>query len=420
MKSLEDVYSMYDVYKIREQFPMLKDKKMQGHDLVYLDNASTTFKPQCVIDRMNKYYLEMNSNSHRGDYDLCYKMDLEVENVRKEVANFVNCEPNEVVFTSGDTESLNLIAYGYCLSFLNSEDGILLSKAEHASNAIPWFKISQLTGCKLYFVETIDNKIEPDDVRSAFDIHPNIKFASFASIGNVLGYKINVKEIAKIVHEHGAVISIDGAQSVPHTKTDFKDLDIDFLSFSAHKMCGPTGVGVLVGKYDILQSMDTFINGGGMNVTFNTNGEYEPLDAPRKFEAGTQNLSGIMGLGAAIEFLNELGMENIEEHEKELHRYLLDKIGNNENIIIYNKDAESSIFTFNIKDVFAQDEATLLNSKGIAVRSGQHCAKMIDEMLDTPATVRMSTYLYTTKEEIDYFVENILNGGDILDAYFND
>ena len=183
-------------------------------------------------------------------------------------------------------------------------------------------------------------------------------------------------------------------------------------------MCGPTGVGVLVGKKILLEKMDTFITGGGMNVTFTTNGNYMPLEAPRKFEAGTQNLAGIMGLGAAIRFLNSLGMENIEKHEKELHEYLLSKLDNNPEVIIYNKDAEGSIFTFNKKDVFAQDEATLLNSKGIAVRSGQHCAKMIDDMINTPATVRMSTYLYTTKEEIDYFVDCLLQGGDILDAYF--
>ena len=411
---------MYDVYKIRKQFPMLNNKTMQGHPLVFLDNASTTFKPQCVIDKMNEYYCELNSNSHRGDYDLCYKVELEIEKAREKVAKFVNANVDEVVFTSGDTEALNLIAYGYCLKYLKEGDGILISEAEHASNAIPWFRIKELTKCDVYFVDTIDNKIEPENVRNAFIKHPNIKLVSFAAIGNVLGYRIDVKEIAKIAHSFGALIAIDGAQSVPHSKTDFKDLDIDFLAFSGHKMCGPTGIGVLVGKHHILESMDTFHNGGGMNVTFNTKGEYFPLEAPRKFEAGTQNLSAIMGLGAAVDFVESLGIENIEKHEKELYQYLLDKIGNNDDIIIYNKGAESSILSFNKKGVFAQDEATLLNSKGIAVRSGQHCAKMIDNMLCTPATVRMSTYLYTTKEEIDYFVENLINGGDILDAYFND
>ena len=409
---------MYDVYQIRKQFPMLNNKKMQGKPLVYLDNASTTFKPKCVIEAMNKYYEEMTANSHRGDYDLCYNVNVEVANARKSIANFVNAEENEVVFTSGDTESLNLIAYGYALKFLKEGDGILISEAEHASNALPWFRISELTKCSIYFIDT-DGKITPEQVEKALVKHPNIKLVSIAHVGNVLGYRVDIKKVAKICHKHNALIAVDGAQSVPHIKTDFKDLDIDFLTFSAHKMCGPTGIGALVAKYDLLDKMDTFITGGGMNVYFKKDGTYLPLEAPAKFEAGTLNLAGIMGFKAAVEFLSSIGMEDIEKHEKELHEYLLDKLGNTDEVIIYNKDNDGSIFTFNKKGIFAQDEATLLNSKGIAVRSGQHCAKMIDELLCTPATVRMSTYLYTTKEEIDVFVDALLNGGDILDAYFN-
>ena len=412
---------MYNVYEIRKLFPMLKeDKTMQGKKLVYLDNASTTFKPYQVIDKMNEYYLEKNANSHRGDYDLCYNMDVEVALARKEIASFINSEENEVVFTSGDTESLNLIAYGYGLKYLKKGDAILISEAEHASNTLPWFKIAGLTGAEILFVETENNRITVNTVKKAFKEHKNIKLVAFAHVGNVLGYKIDIKEIAKVVHENDAIIAVDGAQSVPHTKTDFKDLDIDFLTFSAHKMCGPTGVGALIGKYDLLQKMDTFITGGGMNVTFKTDGSVIPLDAPAKFEAGTLNLAGIMGFAEAARFLKSLGMDNIEKHEEELHEYLLSKLEGYKDIIIYNKDNNGSIFTFNKVGVFAQDEATLLNSKGIAVRSGQHCAKMIDNMLNTPATVRMSTYLYTTKEEIDIFVDKIMNGGDILDAYFFD
>ena len=412
---------MFNVYDIRKNFPMLnKDLKMQGKPLVYLDNASTTFKPQCVIDAMNKYYTEMNANSHRGDYDLCYNMDVEVAKSREAIAKFVNAETNEVVFTSGDTESLNLIAFGYALKFLKEGDGILISEAEHASNALPWFKIADLTKCSIYFVDNEEKMITVKAVEEAFKKHPNIKLASFAHIGNVLGYKIDVKGIAKVCHKYGALLAVDGAQSVPHTKTDFKDLDCDFLTFSAHKMCGPTGIGALVGKYELLQAMDTFITGGGMNVTFKNDGSVLPLDAPAKFEAGTLNLAGIMGFKAAVDFLTSVGLENIEAHEKELHEYLLSILDNNKDVIVYNKDSSGSIFTFNKAGIFAQDEATLLNSKGIAVRSGQHCAKMIDSLLGTPATVRMSTYLYTTKEEIDIFVENLINGGDILDAYFND
>lgn len=411
---------MFDVYEIRKQFPMLNGKTMQGHPLVYLDNASTTFKPYSVIKKVNDYYENTTANSHRGDYDLCYNVELEVENVRKKVASFIGSKVNEVVFTSGDTESLNLVAFGYALKYLKEGDGILISKSEHASNTIPWFKIAEMTKANIYYVETEKNLITPKTVREAFEKFPNIKIASFAHVGNVLGYKIDIATIANVCHRHNAIIVVDGAQSVPHIKINFNDLDIDFLTFSAHKMCGPTGVGVLVGKETILNSMDTFITGGGMNETFKSDGLVIPYYSPRKFEAGTQNLAGILGFGAAIDFLETVGMENIEQHEKELHDYLLNKIKKCKDIVIYNNDYPSNLFTFNRKDVFAQDEATLLNSKGIAVRSGQHCAKMLDELICEVATVRASFYLYTSKEDIDALADALIEGGDVLDAYFND
>ena len=410
---------MYDINKIRNDFPMLKDKKMQGKPLVFLDNASTTFKPYSVIEAMNKYYLEMNANSHRGDYDLCYNMDVEIQKTREAIAKFINSEANEVVFTSGDTEALNLVAYGYALEFLKKGDYILLSEAEHASNVLPWYRICELTGAKVCFVELENKRITPNKVKEAFNKFKNIKIASFAHVGNVLGYEINAKEIASICHNNGAILVLDGAQSVPHLKTDFKDLDVDFLAFSAHKMCGPTGIGCLIGKYDLLQKMATFHTGGGMNVKFFNDQTVIPLDAPAKFEAGTLNLSAIMGFKAAIEYISSIGIDEIHKHDQELFDYAISKLENCDNVIIYNKDSRGGIIAFNVKGVFAQDEATLLNSKGIAVRSGQHCAKMIDSIIGDVASVRMSTYLYTSKEDIDVFVENVLNGGDILDAYFN-
>lgn len=409
---------MIDNKKIRLGFPMLNGKTMQGHPLVYLDNASTTFKPQCVIDEVNKYYLEMNANSHRGDYDLCYNMDVEVLETRKAIAKFINSKVNEVVFTSGDTESINLIAYGYALNFLKKDDVILISEAEHASNTLPWFRISELTGCKVEFVSILNRKITVDAVKEAFNKYKNIKLVALAHVGNVLGYEIDAKEIAKVCHSHGALFALDGAQSVPHMKVDFKDLDVDFLSFSAHKMCGPTGIGALVAKYDLLQKMSPFHLGGGMNVTFKKDGTLIPLDAPNKFEAGTLNLSGIMGFKKAVEYLSEIGVDNIHKHDQELFDYTISKLDKCDNVVIYNKDSRNGILAFNIKGVFAQDEATLLNSKGIAVRSGQHCAKMINDVVGDIATVRMSTYFYTSKEEIDIFVDALINGGDILDAYF--
>ena len=409
---------MYDVKKIRKQFPMLNGKKMQGKNLIFLDNASTTFKPKCVIDAVNDYNSNITSNSHRGDYDLCYNIDVKIDEARKTIAKFINADDKEVVFTSGDTESINLVAYGYALKNLKKNDAILISEVDHASNALPWFKISKLTGCKIYFVETENGKITGDLIEKSFKNHKNIKLFAVAEVSNVLGYKVNVKEAASIAHKYGAVILVDGAQSVPHMKVDFKDLDIDFLTFSAHKMCGPTGIGALVGKFDLLKDMDSFITGGGMNVTFNSDVTVEELLPPQKFEAGTLNISGILGFRAAVDFITSIGIENIEAHDKELHQYLVSKLENEKDIIIYNKDADGSTFTFNKKGVFAQDEATFLNYKGIAVRSGEHCAKMLHNIIKEKATVRVSTYLYTTKEEIDTFVEALINGGDILDAYF--
>ena len=409
---------MYNLDEIRKQFPMLHNKTMQGKPLVFLDNASTTFKPQCVLDAMNDYYTNYTSNSHRGDYDLCNRVDNEVYKTRVEVASFLNCEVNEVVFTSGDTEALNLIAYGYALNVLKKGDVILLTEAEHASNVLPWYRICELTGAKVKFIELENSKVTLNKVNDAFAQYKNIKIVSLAHIGNVLGYRIDAKEIAKICHEHGSIFVLDGAQSVPHIKTDFKDLDVDFITFSAHKMCGPTGVGCLIGKASLLDKMSNFHLGGGMNVTFKNDMTYIPLEAPAKFEAGTLNLAGIIGFGEAVRFIKSIGIENIEKHEKELFDYAIRRLESIKDIIIYNKDSNSGIIAFNREGVFAQDEATLLNSKGIAVRSGQHCAKMIDNVINTIATVRASFYLYTSKEDVDALINELEKGGDILDAYF--
>ena len=409
---------MYDVYKIRKQFPMLtNDIKMQNKPLTFLDNCSTTFKPQCVIDAMTDYYTKYNSNSHRGDYDLSYQADVMIEETRKEVASLVNCEQNEVVFTDGATGALNLVAYGYGLKHLKKGDEIIISVAEHASNVLPWFRIAELTGAVIKYVPIENGQILAKNLKKV--VTKNTKIVSLAHVGNVLGYIADVKEFARIAHENGAIMVVDGAQSVPHLKTDFKDLDIDFLAFSAHKMCGPTGIGALIGKYELLLDMDPFTSGGGMNSVFKKDGTVDYRLPPYKFEAGTLNISGILGFGRAVKFIKEIGVDNIHQHDQELIDYAIKKLENYKNIIIYNKDARNGILTFNIKGVFPQDEATLLNYKGIAIRSGEHCAKLLDNYLETKATCRMSTYLYTTKEEIDTFVDAIINGGDILDAYFN-
>ena len=411
---------MYDVYEIRKQFPMLTNNiKMQNKPLVFLDNCSTTFKPQCVIDAENEYYTLTTSNSHRGDYDLSVLMDNKIEEARKAIARFINCENNEVVFTSGTTASLNLVAFGYGLKFLKPGDEIIISELEHASNILPWFEVARLTGAKVKYLPFDEQgRLTPDNLKKV--ISKKTKIVSIANVGNVLGYITDVKSMAKIAHEFGAIMVIDGAQSVPHLKTDFKDLDCDFLAFSAHKMCGPTGIGGLIGKFDLLDKMDPYLVGGGNNSTFDNTGSVNYRLPPAKFEAGTQNIAAILGFKKAVDFIMNIGINEIHAHDMELIKYAKEQLKDCEKFEILNPLCENGIITFNIKGVFSQDEATLLNYKGIAIRSGEHCAKMLHAFLKTKATCRMSTYLYTTKEDIDAFVEAIKNGGDILDAYFND
>ena len=409
---------MFDVYKIRKDFPMLNNKTQQGHPLVYLDNAATTFKPYKVIEACNNYYLNENANAHRGDYDLAYKVDSNIDKVRQTVANFINAKKEEIVFTSGTSMSINLIAFGYGMKYLTKDDEILLTEAEHASNVLPWFKVKEHTGCKINYIPLDkDGRLSIDGLKKVINEHT--KIVAIAQISNVLAYLVDIKEISKICHEHGALLMVDGAQSVPHIKIDVKDLDCDFLSFSGHKLCGPTGIGVLYGKYNLLKLTDPFMTGGGNNARFDMCGNVAFLQPPEKFEAGTLNIEGIYGLGAAIEYLENIGMDNIEIYEKELRNYAISKLKTLQNLIIYNEFAEGSIITINVKDVFAQDEASYLNSKGICVRSGEHCAKILHDFLKTVATVRISFSFYNTKEEIDILYEALKNGGDFLDAYFN-
>ena len=409
---------MLDPYKIRKEFPMFTNKiKMQGHDLVFLDNASTTFKPKCVLDAVERYYSFETSNSHRGDYDLSFNADQKVIETRKLVAELINAKPEECIFTSGTTASLNIIAYAYALNNLKKDDEILISLEEHASNTLPWFEISKKTGCRIKYVE-LDNegRITLENVKKA--ISNKTKLVSLAQVSNVLGYEIDIKGIAKAAHEVGALMSCDGAQSVPHMKVDVKDLDVDFLSFSAHKMCGPTGVGILYVKEEILNKLDNVFVGGGNNVNFSPEANVNYLKGPERFEAGTLNVEGIFGFNAALKFIKEIGLENIYEYEQNLRRYAVNRLKEVEGLTLYNTTAEAGILTFNLKGVFAQDLGTYLNAKGIAVRTGLHCAKMLPLVTHEPATVRASIYFYTTKEEIDYLVDTLKTGGNFLDAYF--
>ncbi len=408
---------MLDVKKIRKDFKMLNGLKMQGHDMIYFDNAATSLKPNCVIEAINEYYQEYCANAHRGDYDIAHKVDVKYEEARKITAEFINAKENEIVFTSGTSMGLNIVAYGL-MPIINENDEIIITEAEHASNVLPWFKVAKEKKAIIKYIPlTSEGRVTAENLRKV--ITNKTKIVSIAQVTNVLGYVCDIKAMSKIAHEFNALLICDGAQSVPHMKIDVKDLDVDFLCFSGHKMLGPTGIGVLYGKYNLLEKMDPLMSGGGMNTRFDMCGEVGLQIPPLKFEAGTQNIEGAIGLAAAIKYLNEIGMENIEAQEKELKKYAIGKLKKLDNVILYNENSESGIITFNIKNVFAQDAGSYFNSKGICVRTGLHCAKILVSFLKTDATVRASLYFYNTKEEIDAFVEACKTGGDFLDAFFD-
>ena len=409
---------MINYAKIKADFPMLQDKQMHGHPLVYLDSAATTLKPKQVLEAISKYYLEMTANAHRGDYDLSHDVDEAYEGVRGKMAKFLNAKDvREIVFTSGASGSLNLVAYGLGEAWLQAGDEVLLTEAEHASNVLPWFKVTKEKNASIGFIPLDhEGRLTVENVKRA--LTPKTKVVSIAHVTNVMGYVADIAAIAKVVHAHGALLVVDGAQSVPHMATDVQAMDCDFLAFSGHKMVGPTGVGVLYGKYEWLLKMPPFLMGGGMSTRFDTCGEVVLALPPHKFEAGTPPIEGVIGLGAAVDYLASLGMDEIHAHETEIRRYAIEKLKKLDNVILYNEHAEGGIITFNIKDVFAQDAASLFNTYGIAVRAGQHCAKILMDYLGTVATVRASIYFYTTPADIDRFVEVCAKGSEFLDAYF--
>ena len=402
----------------RQDFPMLSHKKMQGEPLVYLDNGATTFKPQPVIDAVVEYLSDYTANAHRGDYDLSAIVDEKFEQARADIAKFINAsKKEEIVFTSGTTDALNLVANGYAKYHLHQGDEILISVAEHASNTLPWFDIAREIGVVVNFID-LDERgcITLENVKKAVNEHT--KIISLAHVTNVLGHILPVREIADYAHEHGILLVVDGAQSVPHMPVDVQALDCDFLAFSGHKMCGPTGIGVLYGRYDLLKVMTPTRNGGGNNARYNACGVVSLKNPPEKFEAGTPNIEGAIGLGAAVNYLSEIGMENIMQHEMNLRSYAIEKMSALKEVEIYNPDASLGPIAFNLKGVFSQDAASLFNRYGIAVRAGQHCAKILDEYLKVTNTVRASLYFYNTKEDVDRLVEICQKGDDFLDAFF--
>ena len=387
----------------REDFNILKS------GLIYFDNGATTLKPKLLGDVISDYYNNYSANAHRGDYDISLKVDSLYENTRKLVKEFINANSSsEIIFTNNATDSINKIVFGFFEHYLKENDEILITKAEHASNILPWFELSDKINVKVNYMPLNENlELTLDSVKNS--ITDNTKVISIAHVTNVIGDVRPIKEIIEYVHKHNILVLIDGAQSVPHMKIDVQELDMDFLVFSAHKMCGPTGVGVIYGKEKYLNNTYPIIFGGGMNSTFEFDGFRVYKEIPTILEAGTPNIAGVIGFGEVLKYLKNIGIDKIHEYEVNLREYAINKLKELDNIILYNKDEKTGIITFNIEGVFPQDTAIYLNKYHICVRAGSHCAKILKDDLGIKNTVRMSLYFYNTKEEVDKLIEVLRN-----------
>ncbi|MCI8588108.1 MAG: cysteine desulfurase [Bacilli bacterium] len=393
----------------REDFPILN----QEQELIYFDNGATTLKPTVVVDSIVDYYTKYTANAHRGDYDNSLKVDILYEEVREKVQKLIhNQSKKEIVFTSGATASLNMIVFGFMKYQLNVGDEVLITKSEHASNVLPWIALAKELGVIIRYIPLEDHKVTVKNVEKM--ITPNTKVISIAHVTNVLGDERPIDEIGKICKENGIYFVVDGSQSVPHVPVNVEKSNIDFLAFSAHKMLGPTGVGVLYGKEELLERLEPISLGGGMNATFDSEGGIEYKELPSRLEAGTPNIAGVIGLGKAIDYLLEIGLEKIHAYEVELKRYAVKQLEQIPNIVLYNKDLANGMIAFNIDRVFSQDTAVYLNHYHICVRAGNHCAKILKEDLQVRNTCRISFYLYNTKEEIDELVRVLKDSENIF------
>ena len=401
-----------DTAAIREQFPILA-REVHGRPLVYLDNAATTQKPQSVIDALSHYYSNMNANIHRGLHTLAEEATAAYEDVRKQVAAFIGAGSHrEVVFTRNTTESLNLLAYTLG-SRLRPGDEIVLTTAEHHSNLVPWQLVTQRTGAVLRFIELNDDQqIDVDTARAA--INANTRIVSIVHMSNVLGSVAPVAEISEMARSVGATMIVDAAQSAPHMPVDVSQLGADYLAFSAHKMLGPTGVGVLWGRQELLADLDPFLGGGEM-ISVVTREESSWAAQPHKLEAGTPNIADVVAFGAALDFLNDVGMDAIAAHDADLTHYAVERLSRLEGLDIYGPSdpaERSAVIAFNYRDIHSHDVATILDRSGIAIRAGHHCAQPLMRTLEVPATARASFYLYNERSEVDALVDGLLEAGE--------
>ena len=403
---------MLDVYKIRKDFPIL-GKKVNNTDLIYFDNAATSQTPNQVIDAISNYYKENNSNIHRGLHSLSADATNKYENSRSIIKNhFGAAHEHEIIFTSGTTHGINIISSGLEKS-ISSKDVLIVSEMEHHSNIVPWQMLCEKTGSKLKVLPINDDgTLDMDEYNSL--LTPKVKFVFINHVSNTLGIVNPLKEIIDLAHKNGSKVLVDGAQGAAHFKINLQELDVDYYVASAHKLCGPTGVGFLYGKSELLNSLPPYQGGGEMisNVTFN---KTEYADLPHKFEAGTPNISGVIGFGAAIDYMNSIGFNNIEVYEKELLDYATENLKKIDNIKIYGDiNNKISVISFNIGNHHPSDIGSILDQYGIAVRTGQHCTQPIMDHFNIPGTVRASFSFYNTKSEIDLFIDAVKKASKML------
>lgn len=402
---------MLDTTSIRKNFPIYE----QHPNLVYLDNGASSLKPQVVLDKMNEYYTKYGVNVHRGVYALSYQASEEYEEAREVVANFINAKVKEIVFTKGTTSALNLVALSYGMENIKEGDEIIVSELEHHSNLLPWQRVARIKGAKLRYIPLdTEGRITLEGFESV--LSPKTKLLAITYVSNVLGYITPLKEIIKMAHDHKVTVVIDAAQAIQHLKVDVKDLDCDFLAFSGHKMCGPTGVGVLYGKYDLLKAMEPMDLGGDMNDDVQLySATYK--DAPFKFEGGTPAIAEVIGLKEAVRYLEGLGILNIHEHVKDLADYAIQKMMAIEGITVYNPNTDTGIIAFNIDGVHPHDAATNFDENQICLRAGHHCAQLVTKWLRCVGTLRASIYIYNTKEDIDKFIETLIKTRDFFKQF---
>ncbi|MHB1159665.1 MAG: cysteine desulfurase [Chloroflexota bacterium] len=415
---MQKVNTTFDVARIRQDFPIL-ERQIRGKPLVYLDSAATSQKPRVVIDALVRYYEQYNANVHRGVHSLSDEATDAYEQARMKVARFIKARsPRGVVFVRNATEAINLVAQAWARKKLKQGDEILLSRMEHHSNLIPWQLVAKETGAKLRFIHlNVDGTMNLSNVDEL--ITDRTRIVAVSHMSNVLGTINPVRQLADLAHARGALMLADGAQSVPHMPVDVDDLGCDFLAFSGHKMLGPTGIGVLYAREELLEKMDPFMGGGSMimdvtceSATWN--------DIPYKFEAGTPNVAGAVGLGAAIDYLQQLGMENVRQHEIELTTYALEKLGEVKDLMLFDpRDPQirGGVISFNFFDIHPHDVGTILDQEGVAIRAGHHCCQPLMKWLDVSATARASFYIYNTESEVDVLVNALNKAKEIMGGF---